>query len=184
MEEQLLLPETEGESMTTLRRCLDFLDRNRIPYAHTTHANSYRAREVASAEHMLPYKVAKTVIFCGDGRYGMAVLPADCRVDREEMAISLGLTHVRLASEAEIARLFPDSEVGAMPPFGNLFNLPVYVDERLAYEKFIVFNAGTHRDAIHMRFADYLLLTDPLVRRFAHPEAPHYENIGVHYAGV
>jgi Ala-tRNA(Pro) deacylase len=184
MEEQLLLPETEGESMTTLRRCLDFLDRNRIPYAHTTHANSYRAREVASAEHMLPYKVAKTVIFCGDGCYGMAVLPGDCRVDFEEMAMSLGLTHVRLASEAEIARLFPDSEVGAMPPFGNLFNLPVYVDERLAYGKFIVFNAGTHRDAIHMRFADYLLLTNPLIRRFAHPEAPHHENIGVHYAGA
>jgi Ala-tRNA(Pro) deacylase len=181
MEPQLLTSGKEN-AMTTLRRCLDLLDRNRVAYAHTTHANAYRAREVASAEHMLPYKVAKTVIFCGDGCYGMAVLPADCRVDLGEMAMSLGLARVRLASEAEVARLFPDCEVGAMPPLGTLFNLPVYVDERLAYEKFIVFNAGTHRDAIHMSFADYLRLTDPLVRRFAHPEAPHYENIGVHYA--
>jgi Ala-tRNA(Pro) deacylase len=170
--------------MTTLRRCLDFLDRNRIAYAHTTHANAYRAREVAFAEHLLPYKLAKTVIFCGDGCYGMAVLPAHCKINLGEMATSLGLADVRLASEAELAKLFPESEVGAMPPFGNLFNLPVYVDERLAYEKFIVFSAGTHRDAIHMLFADYLRLADPLIRRFAYPETAPFMEVGVEYAGV
>jgi len=156
--------------MATLQRCTELLDRKCIPYTHTRHANAYRAREVAAAEHLPPYKLAKTVIFCGDNFYAMAVLPADCMLDLDELAISLGLQRVRLATEGEIVRLFPDGEVGAMPPFGDLFNLPVYLDERLTKEKHIVFNAGTHRDAIHMRLDDYVRVARPLILRFAYPE--------------
>jgi Ala-tRNA(Pro) deacylase len=160
----------KGEAMTTLRRCLDYLDRNRIRYTHTTHANAYQAREVAAAEHMPAHKLAKTVIFCGDGCYAMAVLPADCLIDLEALAARLGLTRVRLATEGELVKLFPDSEVGAMPPFGRLFNLPVYVDDCLTGDNRITFNAGTHRDAIHMSFADFFLLEEPIITPFAHLE--------------
>jgi Ala-tRNA(Pro) deacylase len=156
--------------MATLQRCTELLDRKHIHYTHTRHANAYRAREVAAAEHLPPYKLAKTVIFCGDSFYAMAVLPADCMLDMDELATALGLQRVRLATEGEIVRLFPGTEVGAMPPFGELFNLPVYLDERLAKENHIVFSAGTHRDAIHMRLDDYVRVAKPLITGFAYPE--------------
>ena len=80
------------------------------------------------------------------------------------------MAHVRLATEEVVRDRFPDSEVGAVPPFGALFGLPVYADVRLADEKYIFFSAGTHRDAIHMAFSDYVRLADPLMIRFAHPD--------------
>jgi Ala-tRNA(Pro) deacylase len=156
--------------MTTLQRCIDFLDSKRIHYTHSTHPIAYRAHDVAAAEHLPAYILAKTVVFCGDNCYAMAVLPADCEVDLEELATTLGLRRVRLATEREIGKLFPDSELGAMPPLGALFNLPVYVDRRLATQKHIVFNAGSHRDAIHMSFVDYARLAAPLITHFAQPE--------------
>jgi Ala-tRNA(Pro) deacylase len=156
--------------MATLQRCTELLNRRHIRYAHTRHANAYRAREVAAAEHVPSSKLAKTVIFCGDSIYAMAVLPADCMLDLDELAAGLGLRHVRLATEGEIVRLFPATEVGAMPPLGELFALPVYLDERLTREKHIVFNAGTHRDAIHISLDDYIRIAQPLVMRFAYPE--------------
>jgi Ala-tRNA(Pro) deacylase len=156
--------------MGTLQRCTELLERRHIHYTHTRHANAYRAREVAAAEHVPSSKLAKTVIFCGDSFYAMAVLPADCMLDLDELAVRLGLQRIRLATEGEIIRLFPGTEVGAMPPLGELFALPVYLDERLAKEKHIVFNAGTHRDAIHMRLDDYVRLAQPLILRFAYPD--------------
>ena len=157
--------------MTTLRRSLAYLKLNRIPYIHTTHANAYEAREVAVAEHLAAHRLAKTVVFCGDGYYAMAVLPADSRIDLEMLAAKLGIEKLRLATEAEVARLFPDSEVGAMPPFGKMFNLPLYVDESLADSEKIVFSAGTHRDTIHMGIADFLLLEEPMSLSFVQQEA-------------
>jgi len=100
----------------------------------------------------------------------MAVLPAYSMLDLDELTANLGLGRVRLATEGEIVKLFPDSEVGAMPPFGELFNLPVYLDEGLAREKHVVFAAGTHRDAIHMRMDDYLGIAEPMITRLACPE--------------
>ena len=99
--------------MTTLRRCLDMLERYRIPYVHTSHANAYRAREVAEAEHLPAYMLAKTVIVHGREGYAMAVLPADCKVDLEELATTLNLQHLRLATEEEVRERFPESEIGA-----------------------------------------------------------------------
>jgi Ala-tRNA(Pro) deacylase len=149
---------------------MDLLDTHQVRYTHTHHANAYRAREVAAAEHVPAHRLAKTVVFCGDKFYGMAVLPADSMLDLDELTANLGLGRVRLASEGEIVKLFPNSEVGAMPPFGELFNLPVYLDERLAREKYVVFAAGTHRDAIHMRMDDYLGIAEPMITRLACPE--------------
>ena len=156
--------------MNTLRRCLDMLERHGIPHVHTSHANAYRAREVAEAEHLPPYMLAKTVIVHGPNGYAMAVLPADCKVNLAELATTLQLQDLGLATEEEVRDRFPTSEVGAMPPLGALFGLPVYMDVRLAEEAFIFFNAGTHRDAIHMSVADYLRLADPMIVRFAQPD--------------
>jgi Ala-tRNA(Pro) deacylase len=97
----------------------------------------------------------------------MAVLTGDSVVDLEQLRLDLGLARLRLATEAELNELFPTCELGAMPPFGNLFALPVYVDGRLAGEDMILFNAGTHRDVIHMHFQDFQRLVNPSVVAFA-----------------
>jgi len=138
-----------------------------IPYVHTTHANAYRAREVAEAEHLPPYMLAKTVIVQGPDRYAMAVLPADCKIGLEQLANTMNVEHLRLATEEEVRQIFPECEVGAMPPFGAPVGMPVYLDVRLADEPYILFNAGTHRDAIHMRVADYIGLVNPSITSFA-----------------
>jgi Ala-tRNA(Pro) deacylase len=154
--------------MTTLQRCLEFLDRSQIRYAHTGHRVAYTALEVAAAEHLPAAKVAKTVIFFDDrDGYGMAVLAADCVVDMDELRVITGSHRVRLATEAEIGRLFRESELGAMPPFGNLFDMPVYVDRAVADNAAIAFSAGTHRDVIHMSFADFRRAVQPKVATFA-----------------
>jgi Ala-tRNA(Pro) deacylase len=155
--------------MNAFRRCTQLLDRNRVPYTHSRHANAYRALEVAAAEHTAPNKVAKTVVLCADRFYAMALVPADCTLDLDALAGRIGVQRLRLATESEIVKLFPDSEVGAMPPFGSLFDVPVYMDERLAREDRIAFNAGTHRDVIHMRTEDYMAVAQPLVENFACP---------------
>ena len=95
----------------------------------TRHANAYRARELAVAEHVPPSTAAKSVVFCADKSYGIALMPADRELDLEELADHLGVSKIRLATESEVAKLGADSEVGAMPPFGALFNLPVYMDQ-------------------------------------------------------
>lgn len=146
------------------------LERYRISYVHTSHPSAYPARDVAEAEHLPPYMLAKTVIVHGPNGYAMAVLPADCKVSLDELATILNFVQIRLATEEEVRERFPESEVGAMPPFGALFGVPVYVDTRLADEKYIFFNAGTHRDAIHMSVADYIRVADPAIIRFAHPD--------------
>jgi Ala-tRNA(Pro) deacylase len=155
--------------MTNLQSCTELLDKNHVHYMHSRHAKACRAREFASAEQIPAHKVAKVVVFCCEGCYGMAVLPADCFVDLGKLAVGLGTKHVRLATEAEIAAYFPAAKLGALPPFGELFYLPVYLDERLAREKYIAFNGGTHRDGIYMTVEDYVRVTRPLILRFARP---------------
>jgi Ala-tRNA(Pro) deacylase len=153
--------------MTTLQRCLEFLDKANIAYAHTKHSLAFTALEVALAEHISPHKLAKTVVYVGTQGYGFAVLPADCLIDLAVLGTFLNDPAIRLANEQEMAELFPASELGAMPPFGNLFHLPVIVDTNIAQQEFIAFNAGTHRDVIHMHYSDFTRLVDPAVARFA-----------------
>ncbi len=153
--------------MPILAKLREFLDQNGVEYTHTIHPLAYTAREVASAEHVPAREIAKTVIFLSEQGYGMAVLPGDSVVDLEQLRLDLGLSRLRLATEAELKELFPACELGAMPPFGNLFSLPVYVDSRLAGEDMITFNAGTHRDVIHMHFADVDRLVNPSIVPFA-----------------
>lgn len=153
--------------MAMLKKLEDFLAQSGVEYKHTVHPTAYTAREVASAEHVPAHEVAKTVVFLSESGYGMAVLCADCVVDLEQLRLDLGLSRLRLATEAELGELFPDCELGAMPPFGNLFGLPVYVDTQAAGEEMLAFNAGTHRDVVRMHFRDFQRLVKPEIVPFA-----------------
>ena len=154
-----------------------FLNESHVAYRHSTHSPAHTARGVAYAELIAPHRLAKTIVFCGDNGYGMAVLPADSYVDLHELRVVLGLSHIRLATEAELKRLFPDTEVGAMPPFGNLYGIPVFVDANLAEEITIAFNAGTHRDVVYMRFSDFERLVRPTVTFFSEKRAPNTHDL-------
>jgi Ala-tRNA(Pro) deacylase len=160
--------------MTTLKRCIEFLDSNRIRYAHTRHSIAYTAREVAAAEHLAPHRLAKTVVFLSEKGFGMALVPGDYLVDLEVLRQLLSVNWLRLATEKEIGDLFPECELGAMPPFGNLFDVPVYVDSGVATQEFIAFNAGTHRDVIHMSFGDFRRVVEPAIAGFAYREVEEF----------
>ena len=154
--------------MTTLQRCLEFLDDAHVCYAHTKHSLAFTAMEVAFAEHISPHKLAKTVVYAGAQGYGLAVLPADHLINMDTLGRFLNDPGIRLANERELAELFPECELGAMPPFGNLFHLPVVMDTGVAEQEFIVFNAGTHRDVIHLHCRDFRRLVDPAIGQFAY----------------
>ena len=156
--------------MSMLKRCLNYLKQNGVAYSHSIHRPAYTALDVASADRTPAHTMIKTVIYRSDKGYGMLLAPADCSVDFTEVCRLLGLVSVRLASESELAALFPDCEVGAMPALGNLFDLPVLLDESLATTQFIAFNGGTHQDVIHMSSADFHRLVNPLVAAFAYRE--------------
>jgi Ala-tRNA(Pro) deacylase len=151
-----------------------FLDENHAEYTHTVHPLAYTAREVASAEHLPSREVAKSVIIFGDDGYHMLVIPASKLVDFQEVRLTLGFSHARLATEDEIGRLFPDCELGAMPPFGKLYNMPTYLDSSLAAEEMIAFNGGTHRDVVHMHTDEYRALTNPTIVSLAREAAMHH----------
>lgn len=149
--------------MTITKRLKDFLEANGVPYTHCTHRLAYTAQGVAAAQHVKGREMAKTVILRGDGKFFMAVLPASSKVDVEALHDALPYPQIRLATEYEFAVLFPDCEVGAMAPFGNLYSLEVFVDTALAEDEEIVFNAGSHVDTIRMSYRDFERLVHPVV---------------------
>src|SRR3989338_3175292 len=144
--------------MYLLTRLKQYLDRENVPYQHDVHRTAYTAQEVAAEEHVPGKLVAKTVVVKADAQFAMAVLPASLRLDTAALRTALGAKEVRLATEFEFTGLFPDCDVGAMPPFGNLYGLSVYVDESLTEYPEIVFNAGTHQDTIRMTYSDFARL--------------------------
>jgi Ala-tRNA(Pro) deacylase len=144
-----------------------YLRENQVPFQMQHHARVFTAQEVAASEHIPGKMLAKVVMALADGRLLMVVLPAPDRVDLAKLGMLLNARDVRLAQESEFAAAFPDCEVGAMPPFGNLYNLPVYVDTTLAEDETIVFQAGTHTDTMSMRYADFERLVRPTVADLA-----------------
>lgn len=147
-----------------------YLRESKVPFQVQHHALAYTAQEVAAAEHIPGRMLAKVVMVLGDGKLAMFVLPAPARVDLERVAAGLGVKEARLANEEQFADRFPGCEIGAMPPFGNLYDLPVYVDKSLAEDETIVFEAGTHTDTMSMKYADYERLAQPKAAEFArHP---------------
>jgi Ala-tRNA(Pro) deacylase len=147
-------------------RLRNYLDNEKVRYVHETHRTAYTAQEVAQEEHVPGKMVAKTVVVKVDDGFALAVLPATARANLARLKSALGAKEVRLATELEFTGMFPDCEVGAMPPFGNLYGLPVYVDAALTQDKEIVFNAGTHQDTIRMRYADFERLAMPKIFAF------------------
>ena len=148
-------------------RLQDYLSTSGVDYSVSIHRPGNTAKEIALHDHTPLRQMAKTVVFAADGVYGMALLPANTLIDPALLGESIGATELRMASEAELIRLFPDVEVGAMPPFANLYGIPVYIDEHLASQHEVVFNAGSHAEAIHMKTHDLIRLSHGLVTRFA-----------------
>lgn len=149
-----------------LKRLMEYLDQNGIKYVVIHHSQAFTAREVAVSAHIPGKEVAKTVIVKVDGRPMMAVLPASQMIDLSQLRRALGAGSVVLASESEFNTLFPDCEVGAMPPFGNLFNMDVVVADSLREDEQIAFNGGTHRELVRMAYADFERLVQPKVLKF------------------
>ncbi|RME67966.1 MAG: deacylase [Verrucomicrobia bacterium] len=141
----------------------EFLDRANIPYTTILHPPAFTAQKTAAVAHVPGREVAKTVVVKVDDQLALAVLPADLNLDLEHLRSILGADSVELASEWEFKDRFPDCEAGAMPPFGNLYDMPVYVADALAEDEFIAFNAGNHREMIRMRYADFARLVKPRV---------------------
>ena len=155
--------------MNCMERLQAYLRENKVPFEIQHHPIAYSAQEVAASEHVPGKVMAKTVVVFAGGDTVMLALPASHRVDVEKAAGTLGVSGVRLAHEAELAAYFPDCEVGAMPPFGNLYDVSVWVDRSLAEDETIVFRAGTHTDTMSLKYADYARLAKPNVAEFALP---------------
>jgi Ala-tRNA(Pro) deacylase len=142
------------------------LDGQRVPYEIIHHRRDFTAQETAAHTHTPGRMFAKTVMLCVDHKFCMFVLPANDHIDFEKVRRALKARDARLAEENEIARLCPDCEPGAMPPFGNFYKLPVYISHRLAEDHMITFNAGTHEEVIRMLYRDFDKLEHPVVMNF------------------
>jgi Ala-tRNA(Pro) deacylase len=146
----------------------EYLDQNKVKYSLITHSAAYTAQELAHKMHISGLEIAKVVIFKMDGRFAMAVMPASHQIDFNKLKEATGAQQIELATEKEFRNLFPDCEVGAMPPFGNLYGLPIYVAKPLEKDEYIVFNAGSHIDAIRMEYTDFCRLAKPVVIEYTH----------------
>jgi len=141
-----------------------------------SHSVAYTAKEIAALTHISNKELAKTVIVRIDGTMAMAVLPASYDVDLVALRAAIGAKRVTLAKESEFKDRFPECDIGAMPPFGNLYGMAVYVDESLTKDKDIAFNAGTHEELLQVSYADFTRLVKPTVLKFS--ELPDLESMG------
>ena len=144
----------------------EFLDSHGVKYLSIRHSAAFHAAEVAVLAHVAGRDFAKTIVVRVDNSFAMVVLPASRRLMLADLRELLQAPSARLATEAEFWDLFPDCALGAMPPFGNLYGLPVYVSANLADESEIAFNAGTHTEVIKMAYADFEELVKPTVLDF------------------
>jgi Ala-tRNA(Pro) deacylase len=156
-----------------LNKVRAFLDAHGLKYVVISHSKAYTAQGIAAIAHIPGKELAKTVIVKLDGDLAMAVLPASYQVDLEELRKRIGVQKAELATEREFKQHFPDCETGAMPPFGNLYGIPVYVDESLTQDREIAFNAGSHFELIKMSFADYERAVKPEIMDFSSAHAAH-----------
>jgi Ala-tRNA(Pro) deacylase len=148
------------------RKLKQYLDNEGIKYVSLIHSTAYTAQEVAATTHISGKEMAKTVIVELDGEMAMAVLPANRKIVLQDLREVTGCDQVKFASEDDFKRMFPDCETGAMPPFGNLYGMEVYIAESLTQNDEIAFNAGTHTEVIKMRYADFERLVHPGVVSF------------------
>ncbi|MCK4350029.1 MAG: YbaK/EbsC family protein [Candidatus Krumholzibacteria bacterium] len=150
-----------------VKKLKEFLDSNKVKYVTMSHSPAYTAQEIAAMAHIPGKELAKTVIVKVDGEMAMAVLPASYKVDFKLLKKAAKAKKVELAGEKEFKDLFSECEVGAMPPFGNLYDMNVFVAESLAEGKEIAFNAGSHTELIKMSYADFEKLAEPTVLKYS-----------------
>jgi len=155
--------------MSTATWVKNELDQCGVSYKELRHPDAFTAQEVAHQEHVSGHRVAKVVGVIADGRPVELVLPASRRIDLEAVRDILGVEHVRLATETELTRYFTDCEPGAVPPLRHWQGIPVWMDATMSVEGPIVFQAGTHRDAVRMEFTDWFRLVGPRLGRFTRP---------------
>jgi len=144
----------------------EFLDTNKIKYVVIIHSPAFTAQEIAASAHIPGKDLAKTVMIKLDGKMAMAVLPAFCRIDFDRLKKAAGAKKVDLATEQEFKDMFPQCDTGAMPPFGNLYDMEVYVAEKLAEDEEIAFNAGSHTELVKLAYSDFERLVKPTVAQF------------------
>ena len=149
------------------KKLKEYLDSNDVKYVSVSHSKAYTAQEIAASAHIPGKELAKTVMIKIDGHLAMAVLPASYKVDFALLQKTLNADRVRLAYEQEFKDRCPDCEVGAMPPFGNLYNLDVYVAQSLTEDEEIAFNAGTHTELIKMKYKDFERIVSPKILMFS-----------------
>jgi len=149
-----------------LDKLREFLDANHVKYQVIEHSKAYTAQEIAARAHVSGQELAKTVMLKVDSNLAMAILPASEHVDLAAIKKQTGAENVRLASELEFNGCFPDCETGAMPPFGNLYGVAVFVEEALARDKQIAFNAGSHTELMQLAYEDFVRLVKPQVMKF------------------
>jgi len=149
--------------MPILRKLKEILDQAKISYEVYNHPSAYTAQEIAASQHIPGREMAKVVILRVDGSLVMAVVPASKLVSIAMVKSSLGCRQATLATEDEFASSFPECEIGAMPPFGELFGLPVYVDPALEQDETIFFNAGNHQQTVRLKYKDFKALVKPQV---------------------
>jgi Ala-tRNA(Pro) deacylase len=151
-----------------LSKLRKFLDSRHIKYLVISHSPAYTAQGIAALTHVSGKKLAKTVIVKIDGILAMAVVPASVHVDLDRLSVLTGSQTVEIATEREFKDAFPDCETGAMPPFGNLYDMAVYADTSLAENEEITFSAGTHRELVRMNWFDMARLVNPMVANLTH----------------
>jgi Ala-tRNA(Pro) deacylase len=153
--------------ITILKKLKDYLEKNQVRCEVGFHERVYTSQEIAAAMHVPGKELAKVVMVKADGKMVMLVLPASYRVNTKKLKGVLQCKRLGIAKEKIFEELFPDCEVGAMPPFGNLYNLEVWVDQVLAENEFIVFQAGSHVETLKIKYSDYARLVNPKVGDFS-----------------
>lgn len=157
--------------MQCKQRLETYLHNNQVLFQEQKHSQAFGAQRVAESEHVSSKKFAKVVIAIADDKMVSLILPAAYRVDLERARTALGAKEIRLAHEDEIKPVFSDCEVGSVPPFGNLYGIPVYVDNSLKGEETILFSAGTYTDTMSMKYTDFEHLVHPQAMLFATTQA-------------
>jgi len=151
--------------MAILKKLKAMLDEAKVPYEVYNHALAYTAQEIAARQHVSGNELAKVVMIEADEQLVMGVVRGNDKINLHVVEDSLNVRHARLASEDEFISRFPECEIGAMPPFGNLFGLKVYVDPALAKDEFIYFNAGNHVQTVRLKYQDFARLAQPIIAR-------------------
>jgi Ala-tRNA(Pro) deacylase len=149
-----------------VKKLRDFLDAQGVKYVVISHSAAYTAQEIAAKAHIPGKELAKVVMVSIDGEMAMAVLPASFKVDFTMLKGMTGASRIELCGERDFRDRFPECEVGAMPPFGNLYDMRVFVDETLAEDEEVAFNAGSHTELVRMAYADFERLVGPTVVSF------------------